>query len=323
MSHDIDFEQAQFAMNKMLKGELDEIQLASFITLLRAKGETVEELCGLVNAMWDDMPEFSYVESGPTIDTCGTGGDNSNTFNISTAVAFALSAAGIKVAKHGNRAASSKCGAADVLEELGIRIDLSPDQCVQRLEETGFTFLFAPTFHSGMRYAAPVRKSLGIRTTFNFLGPLANPLKASYRMHGVSDPDIVEVYAKTLFELGVKNAFVFSGHSGLDEISLSGQTSGMLISGDSISIKTIDPKDIGIEYSDTSQLAGGDLSTNAQILLDIGSGELGPKRDIVILNAAVAYDLITGVGLVSSAEVIKDVIDSGKFTEKIEQLKGS
>lgn len=318
-SKDISSDQASFMMQQILNNNLEEVQLAAFITLLRSKGETVEELTGLVNSMWDNMPDFD-APNIEMLDTCGTGGDNSNTFNISTAVALTLSAAGIPVAKHGNRAASSVCGAADVLEELSISINLSPQQCIERINETGFTFLFAPTFHPGMRFAGPVRKKLGVRTTFNFLGPLANPFKAQYRMHGVSDERIVNIYIETLKALGVKKAFVFTGHSGLDEISLSGVTNGKLLDNGEIKDHQVDPGEIDIALASVDALIGGDVVTNAEIIKDIAKGEESPRRDVVILNSAVALDMVTGIGMEEAAKTVREVISSGKLAEKIKQL---
>lgn len=319
-ARDITSDQASFVMERILNDEIDQTQLAAFITLLRAKGETVEELTGLVETMWENMPEFSAPTNIDMLDTCGTGGDNSNTFNISTAVALTLSAAGVAVAKHGNRAASSVCGAADVLEELSISINLSPQQCVERLGQTGFTFLFAPTFHPGMRFAAPVRKSLGVRTTFNFLGPLANPFKAQYRLHGVSDEKIVDRYVHTLKSLGVKKAFIFSGQNGLDEIGLSGVTKGKLLSDGEITNYEIDPQSLGFNESPVESLIGGGRAENAEIIRDIAKGVLSPKSDVVVLNSAVALDLVKGIGLESAISEVKEVLSSGKLIQKIEDL---
>jgi anthranilate phosphoribosyltransferase len=244
--------QSAYAMEELLQGNLSDAEISAFITLLRAKGETASELASLIPTMWDFSPDVSSVDASGSIDTCGTGGDNSGTINISTAASFVVAACGVPVAKHGNRAASSKCGAADVLEELGVSTQLSAEQSMQLFNELHYAFLFAPTFHPGMRFAAPVRSQLKVRTTFNFLGPLANPFHAPYRLHGVSDASILNVYAHTLDELGVERAYVFHGHGGLDEISLSGPSSGLFLDGHTITPVDIDPADYGIAYTDAS-----------------------------------------------------------------------
>jgi anthranilate phosphoribosyltransferase len=316
-------DQASFVMDEMLNGRLEDAQISAFITLLRSKTETAEELAALVKTMWANMPDVSGLDVENAIDTCGTGGDLSGTFNISTAVALLLAAAGEKVAKHGNKAATSLSGAADVLEALDIPVGLNPEQCKQLFVQTGFAFLFAPTFHAGMRFAAPVRASVGVRTTFNFLGPLANPFHAPIRMHGVSDESIVEIYAQTLKELGVKRAYVFHGHGGLDEISLSGITDGFLLLNGEITKKAIDPSELGFSVAMVEDLAGGDAQHNASIIHRIAAGESGPKRDIVVLNAAVAYDLIHGAGLSDAIVSVANALDSGAMTEKISEISSA
>ena len=313
----LSFEQASFAMEEILNGRMNDQQLGLFITLLHDKGETSQELAALVQTMWANSPDVSNIDVTNALDTCGTGGDNLGTFNISTAVALVLAGCGIKIAKHGNRAASSKCGAADVLEELGIPVGLKVDDAAKLFNTTGFTFLFAPTFHPGMRFAAPVRKSLGVTTTFNFLGPLANPYHAPFRMHGVSQPKILETYVKTLSDLGVSRAYVFHGHGGIDEISLSGPTKGYLLDNGVIVQKDIDPQALGFNLSPISALAGSDATENAEIIKSVFSGRKSPHREIVVLNAAVGYDLVRGTGIADAIQAVTESIDSGQVSEKV------
>ena len=321
---DLTEQQTKYAMEEILHGRMDDEQLASFITLLHAKGETADELATLVRTMWDNSPSLSdldiEVDISGALDTCGTGGDMSGTFNISTAAALVLAAAGIPIAKHGNRAASSRCGGADVLEALGIPVGLSPLATAQLFTQTGFTFLFAPTFHPGMRFAAPVRKALGVPTTFNFLGPLANPYHVPFRLHGVSQPTILETYIKTLAELGVERAYVFHGLGGLDEISLSGVTHGYRLLNEEIVAKSVDPQELGFASASLEELKGGDAQQNAEMITSIFSGTSGPTRDIVVLNAAVGYDLVRGVGLPVAITHIADFIDSGMVSRKVAEI---
>lgn len=318
---DLDSSQASFAMGEILNGRVNDQELGLFITLLHDKGETVTELSAIVNAMWDNSPSIEGIDTSMALDTCGTGGDKSGTFNISTAVSLVLAGVDIKIAKHGNRAASSKCGAADVLEGLGIYIDLTPLNSAQLFNQTGFTFLFAPSFHPGMKYAAPIRKALGIPTTFNFLGPLANPYHAPYRMHGISKPEILEVYIKTLDALKVKKALVFHGAGGIDEISLSGISHGYLLDNGDISKIEIDPSSYGFEPVELSELNGADVQTNASIITSIFDGKPGPCRDIVVLNAAFGYDLVVECGIEKAIEVVSEALSNGKVKEKLVQIQ--
>lgn len=313
--------QASFAMDEILNGRVNEQQLGLFITLLHDKGETADELCALVETMWDNSPKPDNIDTTQTLDTCGTGGDKSGTFNISTAVSLCLAGVGVKIAKHGNRAASSKCGAADVLQALGISVDLSVEDAASLFRETGFTFLFAPTYHPGMRFAAPVRKALGVPTTFNFLGPLANPYHAPYRMHGISKPEMLRVYIETLKELGVRKALVFHGDGGIDEIATSGKTSGFLLDNNEVSELEIDPHEFNMEYTNLSELVGGDDQTNASIINAIFSGNRGPARDIVVLNAAFGYHLVKGDSIEKSLKTIGEALDSGLVLSKVDEIR--
>jgi len=318
---DLDSAQATFAMNEILNGRVNDQELGLFITLLHDKGETVSELCAIVNAMWENSPSIEGIDTSMTLDTCGTGGDKSGTFNISTAVSLVLAGADIKIAKHGNRAASSKCGAADVLEGLSINVDLTPAKAAALFKQTGFVFLFAPTYHPGMRFAAPVRKALGVPTTFNFLGPLANPYRAPYRMHGISKPEILETYINTLKALNVKKALVFHGAGGIDEIALSGKSQGYLLKQGEISKIEIDPSDFGFKPAELSELAGSDVETNSTIIQSIFEGQHGPCRDVVVLNAAYGYDLVKECGIENAIQIIQETIDSGKVLEKVHEIQ--
>ena len=314
-------EQASFAMNEILNGRVNDQELGLFITLLHDKGETVQELSSIVETMWENSPEIDGIDTSLALDTCGTGGDNSGTFNISTAVALVLAGMEIKIAKHGNRAASSKCGAADVLEGLSIPVDLNPSNSAKLFEQTGFTFLFAQTFHPGMRYAAPVRKALGVPTTFNLLGPLANPYHAPYRMHGVSREEFMQVYIETLKQLGVKKAFVFHGEGGIDEVSLSGISKGFVLKNGLISQTEINPQEFGFEPASLGDLAGADVQTNASIIRSIISGKSGPCRDMVVLNASIGFDLVKECGIEKAIELVNLAIDSGKVSEKLSLIQ--
>lgn len=313
---DLSVEQASFAMESILSDKCNNSEIASFITLLRAKGETRSELTALVETMWANMPEFGKIDNSETIDTCGTGGSSFKTFNISTGVSFILNALGVKVAKHGNRAASSKSGAADVLEELGYNINLDARKCAELFNETGFAFLLAPSFHPGMRFAKQARSELGVRTTFNFLGPLANPFKAPIRLHGVSDQDMVERYILTLKDLGVKKAIVFCGENMIDEILISTLTIGKKLEDGVISDFAFDPIEQGFKAASDMEIAGGDPQENAKILKSIFSGESGPPRDVVIANASVAYSLAKEIEISQAKKEIESAIDE-KIVENV------
>lgn len=317
---DLNVEQVNFAMEEILEGRMDENELGLFITLLHDKGETSDELYSLVQTMWSHCPDVSGVDVTGAIDTCGTGGDQLGTFNISTAVSILLSSVGVKVAKHGNRAASSKCGAADVLEALNIPVDLNLESVIELFNTTGYAFLYAPLFHSGMRHAAPVRKALGVPTTFNFLGPLANPFHAPIRIHGVSKPEILKTYIETLKKLGVQKAIVFHGAGGIDEISLTGTSYGFRLENDLISEFQIDPFEYGFEKVEFSELVGGDAIKNAEIIRKIFDGEKSGKSEIVTINAAVALDLVKGGGIQTCIEEIRSAIDAGMALRKLDEI---
>jgi anthranilate phosphoribosyltransferase len=312
------------AMGTILSGAAADAQIAAFGVLLRAKGETPPELAALVRTMLafaESIPIEPEGAAGPLVDTCGTGGDRSHTFNISTVAALVIAGAGVRVAKHGNRAASSACGSADLLEELGVVIDLGPTGVVQCIEETNIGFCFAQKFHAAMRFVGPVRKQLGIATTFNFLGPLANPARVTRQVVGVSDPAMADRVIGTLAELGARHAMVFFGHDGLDELTTTDLSTVRELRDGEVHRSVLDPLDLGISRAGTADLTGGSPAENARIARRVLDGEKGAVRDVVLLNAAAALvvadatpDLAAGVDAASAA------IDSGRAAETLERF---
>ncbi len=304
-------------MAEVMAGRADPAQIAAFIVSLRAKGETVDEMVGLVRAMYDAAVT---VDVGvPVVDTAGTGGDASGTFNISTTAAFVAAGAGLPVAKHGNRAASSRAGSADVLEALGVPIELEPDDVARSIRETGFGFFFAPRFHPAMRHAVPVRRALGIPTVFNFLGPLANPARAESQVIGVADARMVERMVRVLQRLGRGSALVFHGHEGLDELSLDGVSTVFRLQDGEVTQSTLDASDLGLVPAGVADLAGGDAARNAELTRAVLSGEPGPRRDIAVLNAAAA--LVAGgaaADFPSGVERAVAAIDGGSAAEALD-----
>ncbi|TET11309.1 anthranilate phosphoribosyltransferase [Candidatus Aerophobetes bacterium] len=313
-------EEAKKVMEEIMEGKTPPAQIASFLTALRMKGETVAEITGFAKAMLEKVDTFS-LEKNTLADTCGTGGDNLNTFNVSTAVAFVAAGAGLMIAKHGNRALSSRCGSADVLETLGVKLTISKEKVKQCLEKVGIGFLFAPSFHPAMKYALSPRQEMGMRTVFNILGPLTNPLGANVRLLGVYQPSLTEPLARVLKNLKVKGAFVVWGEDGLDEISITSRTRITELKQGKIRTYYIQSENFGIKRASLEELRGGTREENAFILKDILQGKKGPRREIVLINAAaclaaasLAEDLKEGIKLA------EDSIDSGKAKEKLEQL---
>jgi len=313
-------EEAKKVMEEIMEGKTTPAQIASFLTALRMKGETVAEITGFAKAMLEKVDTFS-LEKNTLADTCGTGGDNLNTFNISTAVAFVAAGAGLMIAKHGNRALSSRCGSADVLETLGVKLTISKEKVKQCLEKVGIGFLFAPSFHPAMKYALSPRQEMGMRTVFNILGPLTNPLGANVRLLGVYQPSLTEPLARVLKNLKVKGAFVVWGEDGLDEISITTRTRITELKQGKIRTYYIQSEDFGIKRASLEELRGGTREENASILKGILQGKKGPRREIVLINAAaclaaagLAEDLKEGI------KIAEDSIDSGKAKEKLEQL---
>ncbi len=309
------------AMNAIMSGEVSEIELSAFLTALKIKGETVEEISSAAKVMREKATgvDLSDVYA---LDTCGTGGDASGTYNISTAVAFIAAASGIKVAKHGNRSLTSKCGSADVLEELGVNITLNPEQVKNCVLNAGMGFMFAPSHHSAMKYVMGVRRGLGFRTMFNILGPLSNPAGAKAQVLGVFDKSLVKPLAEVLGKIGVERALVVHGADGLDEISVSGLTYAAELKEGKVATYDIDPEKLGINKSPLSDVKGGDAKENAQIIRDLFDGKLdGAKRDILLINAAAA--LYVGKKAESLEEGIKlasEIVDSGRAKAVLNKL---
>ena len=281
---DLSEERAAMAMSEIMQGAATPAQVAGFVVALRAKGETPQEVSGLVKTMRSFAARVPV--AGELLDTCGTGGDRAGTFNVSTAAALVCAGAGARVAKHGNRAASSRCGSADVLETLGVRIDLPPEKVASCIEETGIGFCFAPVFHPAMRHAAAPRRELGVATVFNFLGPLTNPAGVTRQALGVSDLRMLEVMVATLARLGSVHVVAFHGYGGLDELSTAGPSQVVeLVSGE-IHRTVLHPGELGLEPSPEEAIRGGSAATNAATIRSVLEGERGPRRDIVLLNAA-------------------------------------
>ncbi len=313
-------DEAAQVMVEIMGGEATPAQIAAFATAIRIKGETVDEICGLTSVMRAKM--VTVVATPPVIDTCGVGGDNSQTFNVSTTVAFVAAGAGLSVAKHGNRAMSSRCGSADVLEALGVKTDLNAEAVAECLEEVGFGFMLAPVFHPAMKHAAGPRREIGIRTVFNILGPLANPARAEYQVIGVPDEGLGEKLAAALARLGTRRALVVHGLARLDEISPTGRTIVWEVGeGAVLASYQVSPGDFGITESSLDEVRGGTPEENATITRLILGGERGPKRDMVVMNAAAAL-LVGGKAgsLAEGARLAEAVIDSGRALDKLEAL---
>ncbi|NEE01790.1 anthranilate phosphoribosyltransferase [Phytoactinopolyspora halotolerans] len=280
---DLPTESTAWAMNEIMQGEATEAQIAGFVIALRAKGETVGEFEGLVEAMYANATPFRG--SGPALDIVGTGGDGAHTVNISTMASLVAAGAGARVVKHGNRAASSACGAADVLERLGVRLDLAPERVAELVDEVGITFCFAPAFHPSMRFAAVPRRELGVPTVFNFLGPVANPARPSAQAVGVADPRMANVLAGVLAGRGV-SALVFRGDDGLDELTTTTTSRVWVVAGGEVAEERLDPAALDLAPASQEALRGGDADYNADVVRRVVAGEQGPVRDAVVLNAA-------------------------------------
>lgn len=321
---DLTYDEAYTVMNEIMDGKTSPVQNAAFLAALSTKStkaETIAEISGCAAAMREHATPVPHTSE--VLEIVGTGGDGANSFNISTTSAICLAAGGVKVAKHGNRAASSKCGTADCLEALGINIDLDPKQCSRLIDNNGFCFMFAQKYHSSMKYVGTIRKELGIRTVFNILGPLTNPAKPDMQLLGVYDEILVEPLAHVLSSLGVKRGIVVYGQDKLDEISLSAPTTVCEINNGDIKKYIIKPQDFGFEMCEKTDLAGGTPEENAEITKAILSGEeKGHKRNIVLMN--VGFGLYIAGKASSPEEGVKlaaDIIDSGKAIAKLEELK--
>ena len=322
---DLSRQEADNAMEEILSGRSDEETIVALLAALRAKGETVGELVGFARAMRRHVIPVFADGSRPDellVDTCGTGGDSSGTFNISTAAAFVAAGAGVHIAKHGNRSISSKCGSADVLEALGVSLDVPPERVGAAIREIGIGFLYAPALHTAMRHAMPARRRLG-RTAFNLLGPLTNPAGALAQIAGVFSDKVVEKMALVLRELDVERAFVVHGAGGLDEISLSGETLVGDVHRGVVQIYRVTPEDFGLERAPLDAISGGDAAHNAALIRAILSGEGGPGRDIVVANAAAAI-VASGraANFLEGAQLAAASIDSGEARKKLNALIG-
>ena len=311
--------EAAAVMEEIMSGEATPAQFGAFVTALRLKGETVDEIAGMARVMREKARRV-HVE-GVLLDTCGTGGDARGTFNVSTAAAFVAAGAGARVAKHGNRAMTSRCGSADVLEALGARIDLSPEQVKACLEETGVGFMFAPSFHPAMKFAAGPRREIGVRTVFNILGPLTNPAGAACQVLGVADPSLAETMALVLARLGSRRALVVHGRDGLDEMSISGPTLVCELAGGRVRQYEVTPQEVGLALSDATSVAGGTPEENAAALREVLAGRPGPRRDIVLMNAAAGLvALERAAALAEGVTLAAEAIDSGAARERLERF---
>jgi anthranilate phosphoribosyltransferase len=307
-------------MKEIMEGKATDAQIGAFLTGLRIKGETIEEITGAARIMREKAITIKAPEG--VLDTCGTGGDMSHTFNISSTTAIVVSACGVPVAKHGNRSVSSQSGSADLLETLGVKIDLSPEKVETCLFETGFGFLFAPLFHPAMKYAIGPRREMGIRTIFNILGPLTNPAGARRQLLGVFADNLTDALAMVLGNLGAIDAMVIHGEDGLDEISISDATKVSRFKDGRVENFFIAPEDFGIRRKEIDLIRGGNKEENAMITLSILKGERGPKRDIVLMNSAAAL-MVAGKAedFRTALLIAADAIDSGVASEKLEKVK--
>ncbi len=322
LAQGINLSEAEIAecMKEIMEGKATDAQIGAFLTGLRMKGETIDEITEAARIMREKAITINAPED--VLDTCGTGGDMSHTFNISSTTAIVVSACGVPVAKHGNRSVSSQSGSADLLEALGVKIDLSPEKVETCLFETGFGFLFAPLFHPAMRYAINPRKEIGIRTIFNILGPLTNPAGARRQLMGVFEDSLTDMLAKVLYNLGAIDAMVIHGKDGLDEITISDVTKVSRLKNDKVENFFIAPEDFGIKRNRIELIRGGNKEENAAITLSILKGEKGPKRDIVLINSAAAL-IVAGKAedFKTALLIAEDAIDSGKAFRKLEEIK--
>jgi len=324
-------DEAREVMAEILSGGATDAQIGAFLVALHMKGETVEEIVGFAQAIRAAATplqtedgralDLSGTERDALVDTCGTGGDTSGTFNISTATALVAAGAGVKVAKHGNRSVTSKCGSADVMEALGVKIDLPPSRAAECLEKTGIAFLYAPALHSAMKYVQPARRELRLRTVFNLLGPLTNPAHASAQVVGVYSADLVEKLAEALSELGLRRALVVHGRDGLDEITITGPSKIAEVRDSQVRSYEVTPEEFGLAPAPLSEIAGGDAQENAEIIRRILNGERSPRRDVVLLNAAASLVAAGHADRIQDAvPVAAYAIDSGHARQRLQLL---
>lgn len=317
----LNYEEAKEVMNEIMSGKATAVQMSSYLTALSMKGETIEEITGSAAGMRANC--IKLLHNMEVLEIVGTGGDNSNSFNISTASAIVIAAGGVAVAKHGNRAASSKCGAADVLEELGININISPEKSREILSKINICFLFAQNYHIAMKYVAPVRKELGIRTVFNILGPLSNPAGANIELMGVYDESLIEPLAKVMQNLGVKRGMVVYGTDKIDEISMSSETKVCeILDKENLKSYTISPKDFGYDFCDKKELEGGSVKENAEIIRNIFNlKDNGAKRKAVCMNAGAGFYIAKKVkNIKEGVKMAESLIDEKKAFEKLEDF---
>jgi anthranilate phosphoribosyltransferase len=333
-SCDLTREEMISCMDEIMTGAATQAQIGSFITALRLKGETVEEITGAAIVMREKATKVNVgpnlvdldrddinIDAETIVDTCGTGGSGTNTFNISTTVAFVVAGAGLRVAKHGNRGVSSACGSADVIKALGVNIEIPPEKVKECIEKIGIGFLYAPSFHGAMKFAIGPRREIGIRTIFNILGPLTNPAGATCQVLGVYDEDLTEKLANVLNNLGSKRAFVVHGLDTLDEITITGETKVSELKNKKVRSYYIKPKDFGMKKAELSDIKGGTIEDNAIIVKKVLDGEKGPKQDVVLLNASAAL-IAAGMAkdFKDGIEIARKTIESGKAKEKLEKL---
>jgi len=320
MRENLEQQEAEEVMTEIMRGDATPSQISAFLVALRMKGETPEEIAGCARVMRANALKVETKQK-QLVDTCGTGGDGTGTFNISTITAFVLAGAGLAVAKHGNRSASSRCGSADVLEASGVKIDLGPEEIARCIDEIGIGFLFAPRFHPAMKHAAGPRREVGIRTMFNLLGPLTNPASASIQLLGVPHPDLTETLAQVLRLLGTARALVVHGADGLDELATTGANKVTHLCDGEVKTYHLDPIQLGLPSARLEQLKGGTVEENVRIMQEVLQGQKGPKRDTVLLNAAAALAIAGKVNDFNEGLALAvEVIDSGRAWEKLHQL---
>lgn len=322
---DLSEHEMEKAMDEIMSGNATPAQIGSFITALRLKGETVDEITGAARVMRKKATKVSIdsakIKDGIILDVVGTGGDGAKTFNVSTTTAFVTAGAGIIVAKHGNRAVSSKCGAADVLENLGVKLDIKSSDVESCINKIGIGFLFAPVFHGAMKYAAGPRKEIGIRSVFNLLGPLTNPAGATVLLLGVYDMSLTEKIAMVLNKLKTRESFVVCGEGNLDEVSICGPTRISHVKGGKVDTFELTPEEVGLKRANIKDIEGGDAAQNANIIRDILDGKHGPKRDMILINASAAF-VAAGYakGFKEGVKLAEKTIDSGKAKAKLDEL---
>ncbi|MBM3115601.1 anthranilate phosphoribosyltransferase [Jeongeupia naejangsanensis] len=320
-SNELFFDEMVYLMRQIMTGELTPVQTSALLMGLRTKVESVSEIAAAATVMREFASQVAVKDRRHLVDTCGTGGDGAHTFNISTCSAFVAAAAGVKVAKHGGRSVSSSSGSADVLETLGVKLNLTPEQVGQCIDEVGLGFMFAPNHHPAMKYVAPIRRELGVRTIFNILGPLTNPASADNQLMGVFHPDLVGIQARVLKQLGSKHVMIVHGCDGLDEITLSGNTSVAELKDGEIIEYQLDPRNFGFELCDLQALHAGDAQQSADIIRRVLANEAGPARDIVLLNAGAAiYTANIAVTLEDGINAAHEVLANGAASAKLDAL---